>query len=101
MRRRPRPVMMRRGHRFTGGRVPPPDEVPFEPRSADDVERPLLPDEVDERIDVALPAAREVRSVARPEVLPDGVRREEERLGEFLRWSATPPRYRANHCRHA
>ena len=91
--------MMRLGHRLTGGRVPPPEVDLAAPSTFDDAGRrpvrcdadaALLPAARDVRS-----AARDVRSAARPGAPEGDERREEERLGEFLRWSATPPRYRA------
>ena len=99
MRSRPTPVMMRLGHRLTGGRLPPPDEGLVAPRAFDDAGRRPVRCDADEAL---LPAARDVRSAARdvrsparPDAPEGDEPREEERLGEFLRWSATPPRYRA------
>ena len=96
MRSRPRPVMMRRGHRFTGGR-PPPEEAFLGRRAPAPLPRLAVdtPAEDAARVEAPRPpvAAREARSPARPDA--DAERRDEGRLGEFLRWSATPPRYRA------
>lgn len=97
--------MMRRGHRLTGGRPPPfffAGACAAPPRCA--LGELALPRFVDgEAFDEAvrpvvarLPAAaRDARSPVRPVVPPDVLRLEVGRLGEFLRWSATHPRYRA------
>ena len=82
MRRSPSPVMMRLGHRFTGG--PPPREAdaafaaraPARPRPRSPLGRAdagRAPEE-----------ARDARSPTRPWALVDAGRRE-GRLGEFLR----------------
>ena len=95
MRSRPRPVMMRRGHRFTGGR-PPPEEAFLGRRPAAPLPRLTVeaPAEDAARVEAPRPpvAAREARSPARPDA--EAERRDEGRRGEFLRWSATRPRYR-------
>ena len=105
MRISPRPVMMRRGHRLTGGR-PPPDDF-FWAGALAAPGRPAveaLPrfagaeafEAAGRAAETRLPAAaRDARSPARPEVPPGVLRLEVGRLGEFLRWSATHPRYRA------
>ena len=84
--------MMRLGHRLTGGRLPPPEVDLVAPRAFDVAGRRPVRCDADAAL---LPAARDVRSAARPDAPEGDERREEERLGEFLRWSATPPRYRA------
>ena len=105
MRISPRPVMMRLGHRLTGGR-PPPDDFFWAGAFAlaERCAEPALPFFVDaEAFEAAgraaetrLPAAaRDARSPARPVAPPGALRLEVGRLGEFLRWSATHPRYRA------
>ena len=100
------PVMIRLGHRLTGGR-PPPDGFfvagffARPPRRA--VDAPALArfpdaedfDEAGRADEARLPAAaRDARSPARALAPPDALGLEVGRLGEFLRWSATHPRYR-------